>query len=228
VTIGLSPTPTFDLIESVWGLRYLARTPMDLQGLPSRDVGVALRGPVAGDGRLSYRVMAGVATELANDSSEGRKLMAALSWRAGERWTFDFYGDYEALPGSTDRRTLQGFVGFESDALRGGLQYSNQDRQDDPPVELASVFLAAPWGTRSLILRLDRLFEPSPRGDDIDYLPFDPSARATMLIAGLEFRPAARYYVTPNVVVKRYGHDATGQRPDSDVQLRLTLFIDFE
>jgi len=33
--LGLSPTPTFDLIESIWDFRYLARTPMDLQGAPS-------------------------------------------------------------------------------------------------------------------------------------------------------------------------------------------------
>ena len=27
---GLTATPTFDLIEGIWGARYLARTPMDL------------------------------------------------------------------------------------------------------------------------------------------------------------------------------------------------------
>ena len=44
--LGLSPTPTFDLIESIWGSRYLARTPMDLQGVPSRDTGFSLKGPI--------------------------------------------------------------------------------------------------------------------------------------------------------------------------------------
>lgn len=28
--LGLTSTPTFDLVESAWGMRYLARTPMDL------------------------------------------------------------------------------------------------------------------------------------------------------------------------------------------------------
>ena len=32
--------------------------------------------------------------------------------------------------------------------------------------------------------RIDRLLEPSPRGDGIAYIPFDPRARATMSLAG--------------------------------------------
>ncbi len=227
--VGLSPTPTFDLIEKSWGMRYLARTPMDLQGLPSRETGIALSGPLSTDGRFSYRVMLGAGTEFGTDDGDGRKLMTAASWQPDPRWTIDLYADYEVLPGETDRRTLQGFVGFESDALRWGLQYSHQDRQDDPGVELASAFLVARTGNRSnMVLRVDRLFEPSVKGDDIDYLPFDPSARATLLIAGFEFRPAERYAVTPNVVVKRYDEDDSGQRPDTDVHLRLTFFLDFE
>jgi len=43
---GLSPSPTFDLIESIWGFRYLARTPMDMQGVASRDTGIAANGPL--------------------------------------------------------------------------------------------------------------------------------------------------------------------------------------
>ena len=43
VLFGLSPTPTLDLIESIWGFRYLARTPMDLQGVASRDT---VKGPL--------------------------------------------------------------------------------------------------------------------------------------------------------------------------------------
>ena len=43
---GLQPTPTFDVIEAAWGKRYLMRTPTDLQGLPSRDAGIALKGRI--------------------------------------------------------------------------------------------------------------------------------------------------------------------------------------
>ncbi len=43
LTIGLAPTPTFDVIEAIWGRRYLARTPLDLQGIASRDTGIFRR-----------------------------------------------------------------------------------------------------------------------------------------------------------------------------------------
>lgn len=70
-----------------------------------------------------------------------------------------------------------------------------------------------------------RLFEPSAPDDDIDYLPFDPSASATMLIAGLEFATAERISSTPNGVVIRYDHDDQGQRLETDLHLRLTFFF---
>ena len=59
ILFGLSPTPTFDLIESIWGARYLMRTPLDLQGVASRDTGIAASGPLNGSGSLRYRAMVG-------------------------------------------------------------------------------------------------------------------------------------------------------------------------
>ncbi len=85
---------------------------------------------------------------------------------------------------------LQGFVARETEDLRWGLLYAKQDRGEDPPLELASAFLGVKLDERnSVIGRIDRLIEPSPKGDGISYLPFDPSAPATMYLAGYEFRP---------------------------------------
>jgi len=229
LTIGLAPTLTFDLIEDFWGLRYLVRTPMDLQGLPSRDTGIALRGPLTADGRFRYRVMLGDGDEFGTDSGDGYKFMTAMSWHPDSQWTVDLFADYESLPGPADRTTVQGFVGYATDDFRWGLQYSHQDREDDPPVELASGFLVARVGARSsVILRVDRLLEPSAEGDGIDYLPFDPAAKATMVVGGLEIRFGEHYALTPNVVVKRYDDNGAGERPETDLHLRLTLFLDFE
>ncbi len=229
LVLGFSPTPTFDVIEALWGARYLARTPTDLQGLSSRDVGVSVKGPLSADGRLSYRAMFGLGTDFGVDSTEGDKLMAALNWRLRENWMVDLYADYENPPDTAERRTLQVFLGFDAQDLRLGLQYTDQDRKEEPPLELISAFLVTPWSAAAdLILRVDRLLEPSPRGDDIAYLPFDPSATATMFIAGLEFEPAPWFTVTPNVVIKSYGKDDAGEHPATDVQLRLTLFLNLE
>jgi hypothetical protein len=217
--LGKSPTPTFDLIESIWGYRYLARTPMDLQGTPSRETGLAARGPLNASGNIGYRVM----------WADNKRLMGALSWKPAPNWTLDFYTDYQWNPGPTDRRTLQAFLAYQSDQLRWGLQYSNQNRQEDPPLKLASGFISRDVGEiTSLVGRVDRLLAPSPEGNNIDYLPFDPSAKATMFIGGIEFRVNPYFSVTPNTVVTLYDRNDQGVRPRTDIYLRLTLFFNFQ
>ena len=229
LVIGLSPTLTFDLIESVWGARYLMRTPMDLQGVASRDTGVSFKGPLAGAKRWSYRAMIGTGQEFGAESGDGRKFMGAVTWMPDEHLYVDLYLDYERLAGPADRTTAQIFAGYKTDHLRWGLQYSYQDREDDPRLELASAFYVRSLQDHlSFIGRIDRLLEPSPRGDSISYVPFDPTAPATMLLAGIEYRFSPIFRMTPNVIWTTYGIDQDGSRPEDDLHLRLTLFLDLE
>ena len=226
---GLSPTPTFDLIESFWGLRYLVRTPMDLQGVASRDTGISAKGPLNGAGTLNYRAMVGAGLEFGNEAGDGRKWMGSLAWTPSPEWIVDLYLDFEKLAGPRDRTTFQVFAGYRTESLRWGFQYSNQDRQDDPRLQLASAFVVRKIGTTtSLIGRIDRIIEPSPAGDNISYLPFDPSAPATMFIGGVEFRFTRHFIITPNTVVITYDRNDQGIRPRTDWHLRVTFFLDFE
>ena len=226
---GLSPTPTFDLIESIWGFRYLVRTPMDLQGVASRDTGISAKGPLNTSGTLGYRAMAGAGLEFGNETGDGRKWMGALTWKPSPRWTVDLYADYEILSGPTDRSTLQAFVGYKTDSFRWGVQYSNQDRQEDPPLELASAFVVSRVGENTtLVGRVDRLMQPSPAGNNISYLPFDPSAPATFFIGGVEVRVSPHLFITPNTAVTTYDRNDQGVRPRTDFYLRVTVFLNLE
>ena len=226
---GLSPTPTFDVIERHWGLRYVARTPMDLQGIASRSSGLAISGPLNRSGTLSYRAMLSVALDYGRETNENDRVMGAIGWSPNDAWTFDLYADAEGQDGQRDRTTYQLFAARRTDRVRWGIQYSNQDREQDAPLELASAFMVLKLGAQdSLYGRVDRLIEPSPKGNDIDYIPFDPSARATALFAGWERRFGQHFRMTPNAVVIRYDRNADGVRPETDVHLRLTLFVDFE
>lgn len=228
-TFGLSPTLTFDVIESAWALRYLARTPMDLQGVPSRDTGISAKGPLNSAKTFSYRAMVGSGANFGNESGDGYKFMGALAWTPNEKWIVDLYMAYDKLPGPTDRSTYQLFTAYQTDGMRLGAQYSNQDREEDPPLELASVFAVKKLGKySSLIGRIDRLFEPSPRGDNIAYLPFDPTSRATLFLVGWEFRVSNIFRITPNTVVTAYDRNDEGVVPKTDVHLRLTIFLDLE
>ncbi len=145
------------------------------------------------------------------------------------RWTFDFYLDFEELGGQTDHSTIQMFAAYQTEVLRLGFLYSNQDRQDDPKLELASAFAVRKLGAEtSLIGRVDRLMEPSPRGNDIAYLPFSPDARATFFLGAVEFRLTPKFMMTPNVLVTTYDRNDEGIRPKNDVYLRLTFFLNLE
>ena len=229
VIFGLCPTPTFDLIESIWGLRYLVRTPMDLQGVASRDTGISAKGPLNSSRTISYRAMVGAGLKFGNETGDGRKFMGALTWQPSSPWTFDLYADYEKLSGPTDRFTFQFFTGYQTDAFRWGIQYSNQDREDDPPLELASAFAVYRLTPRtSLVGRVDRIMEPSPKGNNISYLPFDPRSRSTFFIGGVEFRVTPHLSVTPNVVFTKYDQNDQGITPQSDLYLRVTAFLNFE
>lgn len=225
---GLTGTPTFDLIEKVWGARYLMRTPMDLQGVASRDTGLFARGPLNASGSLAYRAMWAAATDFGKDGNSNHRLMGAVSWSPGEDWTLDVYADTEDRGGDTDRTTWQVFLGNRSDEFRWGLQYANQDRGVDPSLELASGFLGVAIGAKSaLIGRIDRLVEPSPKGDGISYVPFDPAAPATMYVGAWEYRMLPNLTVTPNFIVIDYDRADDGYQAKTDLHLRLTAYLTF-
>ena len=230
VLFGLSKTPTFNLIESFWGYRYVERTPLDVQGIASRDTGIAANGPIARDGSISYRAMLGTQLEFGNDSSDSGKWMGAISFEPNSHWVIELYADFEHPKRQlNDRLTLQTFFGYKTDSARFGLQYSNQDRGTDPGLEIASFFAISDFAKRwSFLSRVDRLFEPSVRGEDIAYLPFDPDANATLLILGVEARPYEFFSLVPNIEYIHYD-DPPGPepRPENDLLVRLTFNLTF-
>jgi hypothetical protein len=69
------------------------------------------------------------------------------------------------------------------------------------------------------------LLTPSPKGNDIDYLPFDPNSKATLFIAGFEWRPCGYFALNPNLETILYDRDDQGNRPKNDLLLRLTFYV---
>jgi hypothetical protein len=80
----------------------------------------------------------------------------------------------------------------------------------------------------SLVARFDRLFQPSPAGDNISYIPFSPEAPARLYLGAVEFRVNRRLRLTPNAIIIDYDRDEQGNQPRTDVQARLTMFLNFE
>lgn len=229
ITLGLSPTKTYDLIERIWGLRYLVRTPMDLQGVSSRDLGIAVDGAIGNTNHFSYRFMIGSGENFGNETGDGRKVMTAICYQPNPKYFVDLYADYEELPGETNRSTVQLFTGYHSEKLRWGIQYSNQFRQEDPSLELLSGFIVHKvYKEMAVIGRIDRILEPSPNGNNISYIPFDPNAKATFFISGFEIPITTYFRVTPNVLFTRYDKTDGIPTPNNDLQFRCTVFLNLE
>ena len=79
-----------------------------------------------------------------------------------------------------------------------------------------------------LIAQVQLLLQPIVKGNDIAYIPFDPSATATNFVAGIEYRLSDRIFITPNIVYTHYGINPQGVRPEDDLHLRLTFFFNYE
>ena len=226
---GLIPTITYDVMEAFWGKRYLVRTAPDIQGLAARDVGLKLMGPLPFSEGLSYRVMYGSKATWQADKNPFNKTMGGITWRGSTGLLVDAYLDWESRPGPYDRSTAQFLVGKKTEQYTLGFEYLNQDRGEDPDLELATLMgvmkLGGPW---SVMAQLHRLFKPSVKGNDIAYIPFDPTAKATNLVAGVEYRFNPHFTVSPNIVWTHYGVNELGVKPDDDVHLRLTFYVNFE
>ena len=226
---GLIPTITYDVMEAFWGKRYLVRTAPDIQGIAARDVGLKAMGPLPVADGLSYRIMHGFKETWEADKNPFNKTMGAVTWRGPTGFLIDAYMDYESRPGPYDRSTWQFLVGKKTAQYTLGFEYTNQDRGEDPDLELATVMAVVKLsGAWSAMGQLHRLFKPSVKGNDIAYIPFDPTAKATNLVAGLEYRFNDHFVLSPNIVWTHYSVNESGVRPDDDVHVRLTFYVNFE
>lgn len=228
VYLGVSPTPTWEGIEGIWGYRSVEKTPVDLQRFgDSRDFGLAVQGRLDDGGRVKYHVMIGNGGGTASETNKGKFLLGSLGVKLTDALFFEAYGDWDDRPGRTDRYTWQAFAAYQRAGYRLGLHFVQQGRQQEggktEKLELASGFLVARLGEKlNVLARVDRMFDANPEGAKIPYLPFDPNARSVFVVAGLDYTPHASVHLIPNV--EFVGYERTfGYRPDNDVMVRLTF-----
>lgn len=186
--LGISGTPTWNLVEEVWGYRSLEETPVDLQGYgSSRDFGVGVKGPLDEEGSFTYHAMYGNGAGTGSESNRGKKYMLSLGYQPNPSLVVEVYGDYNNRPGPAKWYTSQLFLGYRTEAFTlGGLLAhqirDNNIRDDDQTV--ASVFGHFPLDDRFRgVLRIDHTFNNNPNGSALSNLPVSPRAEATFLLA---------------------------------------------
>ena len=230
--LGLSPSPTFDFVETFWGQRPLEKTPLDLYRFgSSRDMGVAYKGS-ASNGKVFYHAMFGNGSGDGSETNDGKKLMGSIGLRPTDALVLQLYADYEDRPGATDRSTWQAFAGWAGARSRYGLQYASQQREvqgaPDEDVAVASVFgvwhLTEP-GT--LTVRYDRNFDGYADADKIPYLRIATATPFDLAILAWQHELHPNISLIPSLEYVHYRSADGISNPDDDLYGRLTLYFGF-
>jgi len=234
---GLSSTPTWGLVESVWGYRSVEKSPSDLHKLgSSRDFGLALKGQLGEAGSLKYHAMVGNGSGTGAETNKWKKYMLSLGWWFNDNLVIEAYGEYNRTGETTTRSAVHGFLGYVSDNFNAGAMYVAQFNTEEisgaddetETLDVASVFtnfkLADKW---TAILRADHMFTANPRGPTIDYIPFSDQAESTFLLFGVDFEPVRNVHVIPNIETVFYGDAPDGTSVNTDVIFRTTLYYRF-
>jgi len=236
LTLGMHPSVAIDHLESVWGLRHIEKTPLDLYRWDSsRETGISVAGPLNAAATLRYQVQVGNDSGSGSETDRFKDIRAAVLYEAKSGLVLEGMYGFFAHDAHANRTTVQAFAAYRRQQVRAALQYALQQRRakdgtPDPDswLDVYSGFVVADLKPRklSLFARVDRHADPCPDGESIDYLPIDPTAAFTLLIAGAEyyFLPAVRF--SPNVEWVRYSapSDPGAPRPGNDVVWRATFY----
>ncbi len=231
--IGISPTPTFKIIQKIWGYRAVEKTPLDLQRMASsRDFGLALKGKFDEKGIFEYHIMLSNGSSNRQEIDKGKSGLLSLAFYPVEKFVIEVYGDYADHAGGTDWYTWQAFLGYKSRTVRVGILYADQTRQsevvEDQKMRVASLFIVGKVSEQfSLFGRVDRNFDPNPEGEKIAFIPFDPTASNIFFVGGVDWHPVSQVRFMPNVELVKYDENDDGVTPVTDVIGRITFFWGF-
>lgn len=233
VYLGISSTPTWNVIEKIWGYRSVEKTPLDLFKMgSSRDFGVAVKGRFDADGRIRYHAMLGNGSGTRGETNAGKKVFFSLGFYPVDPLVIELYGDYEERPDEIDRTTFQGFAAVQGDWGRVGVMAARQ-RREVSAVETVNIDIASVFGVfqvherAALLARYDRTFQPNSDASRISYLPMDPLSEGHLGILGVDVALTEQFHLIPNVEFVVYDREDGTPAPDTDVMVRTTFSVTF-
>lgn len=234
VLAGISGTPTWGLVEDVWGYRSVEKSPLDLYDFgSSRDFGLAAKGQIDPGGKFNYHFFLGNGNSNRPDIDKGKKFMLSLGYNLTDQLVVEGYADYNEATNGRDHFTTQIFAGYQSEDVNLGALYAYQYREALIGAPASKLDLVSAFGninfsdTMKGYLRADHLFDPYEGGSDNAYIPFAERGESTFVVGGLDILLQEQIHLMPNVESIFYGESAAGITPFTDVIPRLTLFYEF-
>jgi hypothetical protein len=222
---GIAPTPLWRTSEQVWGYRSVEKTLLDrnAMGFPT-DFGLALLAPPTAQRALGWHLMFANGAGPRRETNRAKRATLSVPLVV-QSLVIEGVWDFEGGPADRDRYLLKLFAGWQGEHLGIGLETfrrvlknSGLSGRDVAPAGL-SVFgrgrLRGPW---SGFLRYD-LFDPDSQAETTGY-------REHFFLGGLDCAVTPSLHLIPNLAVRKLGakDDALGD-PNSDVEIRLTLFL---
>jgi len=222
---GISPTPTFGVLEKIWGYRHLEKTPLDLYKMAtSREFGFAFKG---GDSPY-YHIFLANGNGDSSESNPGKKFMGALGFKPLAGLTLEAYADYEwEKKGGKSYSVLQGMAGYEGSWGRIAVVYANRHyvqgntRKDYGVFSGFAVFKAS--DKIEIITRFDRLFG-EPVAGTVSYVPFSNRSPVNFFIAGTSLALAENVWIIPNIKYAFYDELESGEKPGNDIYALVTFY----
>lgn len=236
ILAGISSAPTWGLVEDVWGYRSVEKSPLDLYDFgSSRDFGLSFKGELDQAGKLNYHFFFGNGNSNKPDINSGKKLMLSLGYEITDHIIIEGYVDYNNTgddPTDEDSYTAQAFGAYQSDNFTLGALYAYQKREtslaSDLHLDLISVFANARLNENvNGYFRVDHMFDPYIGGSGNSYIPFAEGVESTFIVGGIDITLEDQIHLMPNIEAIAYGENLLGERPDTDLIPRLTLFYKF-
>jgi hypothetical protein len=251
---GLSPTPAFDVSEGAWGYRSLEKTIMDLRGIvPSRDLGIDLKGKITGDGSVKYWVKIGNNSSNGPETDKYKRYYALLQITPVTNFMFTVYGDYQALAQKQDAFDK---VNKENNVFTGALflnyaakdQYSfgiegfyrTQSNNIDLNVPTATAASAQVgygvsfWGWYGfsdmirLVARYDLYEANKDYKNSTKNLNYTKGDQLGFILAGLDFKVDKNVSIIPNFEYTTYQYlPKLNSTYDHDLVARVTFAFNF-
>jgi hypothetical protein len=233
---GISPTPAFDVSEGAWGHRYLEKTIMDLDGIvPSRDLGIDLKGKFDEKGTAKYWVKIGNNSGNSPESNKDKRVYGMVEFDPSPSLLITVYGDYASGPtvAGNDQNAIvgAGFINYRekgkfSIGLEGFLR-SIQNSFTPPNGTLGSkssfglsVWAYANFSSQVQIVGRFDTYDPNTDASS------DKDGK-NLILVGLQLNPADHISITPNVEVFTWQADSPNGGDKSDVTPRVTFYWEF-
>ena len=233
LTMGIQPSLSFEFLETVWGLRHIEKTPLDLYRTDSsRETGFTVSGPINTSGSVRYAYQFGNDAGQNGETDKFKAQRAILRYESNPGFSVEgFWGHFDREL-DADRETAQIFAGYRRAGARAGFQYTFQRRKPENGVgtntdlDIYSGFgvIELPARKLSFFARIDRFNDPCADCPAMDYLPIAGTAPFTFTVAGLDYSILPNVRVGPNVEYIAYSTPSSGEKPKNDTVIRFTFY----